>query len=77
VVASDVPPVRELIRDRQNGWLVHPERPTELARALRILLDRPELAKDLGAAARQTIADRLTWEHSTATLRQAYKGVRR
>ena len=44
VVASDVPPVRELIRDRHDGWLVHPDRPAELARAMRILLDHPDLA---------------------------------
>ncbi|MEO8360002.1 MAG: glycosyltransferase family 4 protein [Vicinamibacteria bacterium] len=75
VVASDVPPVRELIKDRENGWMVHPERPTELARALRILLDRPDLAREMGQRARQSIADRLTWAHSTDTLRLAYKGV--
>jgi glycosyltransferase involved in cell wall biosynthesis len=72
VVASDVPPVRELIRHRQNGWLVHPERPAELARALRILLDHPELARQLGANARRTIEQQYTWERSTAALRDAY-----
>ncbi|HWW59846.1 MAG TPA: glycosyltransferase, partial [Thermoanaerobaculia bacterium] len=75
VVASDVPPVRELIRDRHDGWLVHPERPAELARAIRILLDRPELARELGANARRTIAERFTWNHATAALRRAYEGV--
>lgn len=72
VVASDVPPVRELIRDRENGWLVHPERPAELARALRILLDHPQLARRLGASGRRTVAEHSTWERSTATLRGAY-----
>lgn len=75
VVASDVPPVRELIRDRHDGWLVHPERPAELARAIRILLDRPELARELGANARRTIEQRFTWNHATAALRRAYEGV--
>lgn len=73
VVASDVPPVRELIRDRENGWLVHPGRPAELARAIRILLDRPDLARKLGDAARTTIVDHFTWERSTARLRAAYE----
>ena len=73
VVASDVPPVRELIRDRENGWLVHPERPAELARALRILLDHPQLARQLGANARRTIEERYTWERSTAALRAVYQ----
>ncbi|HEX6095725.1 MAG TPA: glycosyltransferase [Thermoanaerobaculia bacterium] len=77
VVASDVPPVRELIRDRENGWLVHPERPAELARALRILLEHPQLARQLGENARRTIADDYTWKRSTAALRRLYSQVMR
>jgi glycosyltransferase involved in cell wall biosynthesis len=75
VVASDVPPVRELIRDRHDGWLVYPERPAELARALRLLLDGPEAAREMGRNARRTIENGLTWNHATAKLRRAYKGV--
>ena len=72
VVASDVAPVRELIQDRENGWLVHPDRPAELARAMRILLDRPDLAQQLGANARRTIEQRYTWDRATSALRRAY-----
>jgi glycosyltransferase involved in cell wall biosynthesis len=72
VVASDVAPVRELIRDRENGWLVHPDRPAELARALRILLEHPALARQLGANARRTVEEHYTWQRSTAALRAAY-----
>lgn len=72
VVASDVPPVRELIADRENGWLVHPERPAELARAIRILVDHPGRARELGAAARRTIEQRFTWQQSTRALAETY-----
>lgn len=72
VVASSVPPVRELIRDRENGWLVHPERPAELARAMRILLEHRALARQLGENARRTIEEHYTWERSTAALRAVY-----
>ena len=75
VVASDVPPVRELIRDRENGWLVHPDRPAELARAIRILLEHPQRARELGEHARRTIEERFTWSRSTAALRRAYRGL--
>ena len=75
VIASDVPPVRELIRDRENGWLVHPERPAELARAIRILLEQPERARELGTNARRTIEEKFTWERSTEALRRAYDRV--
>jgi glycosyltransferase involved in cell wall biosynthesis len=72
VVASNVAPVRELIQDRENGWLVHPERPAELARAIRILLEHPQLTKQLGANARRTIEDHYTWDRATGALRSAY-----
>ena len=73
VVASDLPPVRELVRHGENGWLVHPDRPAELARALRILIEHPALARQLGAAARRTVEERFTWERSLAALRSEYR----
>lgn len=75
VVATDLPPVRELIRDRENGLLVHPDRPAELARAMRILLEHPPLATQLGANARRTIEDHFTWDRATSALRSAYLRV--
>ncbi len=75
VVASDLPPVRELIRHRENGWLVHPDRPAELARALRILIEHPALARELGAAARRTVEERFTWTRSLAALRSEYRSI--
>jgi glycosyltransferase involved in cell wall biosynthesis len=69
VVASDVAPVRELIAHRRNGWLVHPDRPGELARALRILLDHPPLVRELGSRARESV---YTWDQATAALRAEY-----
>jgi glycosyltransferase involved in cell wall biosynthesis len=73
VVASDLPPVRELVRHGENGWLVHPDRPAELARALRILIEHPALARQLGAAARRTVEERFTWARSLAALRSEYR----
>lgn len=77
VVASDLAPVREVITHRENGWLVHPERPDELARALRILLDRPALVRELGANARATIAEKFTWDAALTALRSLYEETRR
>ena len=76
VVASNVAPVRELITDRRDGWLVHPERPSELARALRILLDDRALAQRLGAEARRTIESRFTWSRSLEMLRGEYQRLK-
>ena len=76
-MASDLAPVREVITHRNNGWLVHPERPDELARALRILLDHPPLVRELGAQARETILRQFTWDAALAALRTLYEEVRK
>ena len=64
VVASDLPAVRELIDDGVHGRLVAPDRPGELARAIRVLLDYPEQRAAMGAAARAHIERHFTWERS-------------
>jgi glycosyltransferase involved in cell wall biosynthesis len=66
--------VRELITDGVNGRLVAPDRPGELARAIRVLLDFPEERARMGAAARTHIASRFTWDASLARLDEAYGG---
>jgi glycosyltransferase involved in cell wall biosynthesis len=69
VVASDLPAVREILTHDHDGWLVPADRPAELARALRVLVEYPELRERLGAQARRTIEARLTWERSLRRLR--------
>ncbi len=49
VVASDLPAVRELLTDGEHGRLIAPDRPGELARAIRVLLDHPERRARMGA----------------------------
>ena len=73
VVASDLPAVRELITDGVTGTLVAPDRPGELARAIRVLLDFPERRAALGAAAREHVASHLTWEASVTRLDALYE----
>ncbi len=77
VIASDLPPVRELIDDGVDGRLVAAERPAELARALRLLVAYPDEAARLGAAARAKVRERYTWAQSTASLRAVYDRVER
>lgn len=72
VVASDLGPVREIITDGIDGRLVAPDRPAELARAIRILLDYPEERQRLGEAARSRIAECFTWELAIRALNGVY-----
>lgn len=53
LVASDIPGCREIVRNGENGILVSPRSPQELARALARLLGDEALLARLGAAGRR------------------------
>ncbi|MDQ3134037.1 MAG: glycosyltransferase, partial [Acidobacteriota bacterium] len=73
VVASDLPAVRELMTDGEHGRLVHPERPGELARAIRVLLQYPDRLQAMGAQARRKIVREFTWARATQQLAELYR----
>jgi glycosyltransferase involved in cell wall biosynthesis len=72
VLASDLPVVRELMEDGGQGLLVPPDRPGELARAVRTLLDFPERSAAMGAAGRARVEQRFTWSAAVAALDDLY-----
>jgi glycosyltransferase involved in cell wall biosynthesis len=68
VLTTDMPGCREPIDQGENGWLVPPKSPDELAAAmLRTVADRRELER-MGAAARQTATQRYSVEIVNAQL---------
>ena len=77
VIASDLPVSRELVEDGVSGLLVFPDRPGELARAVRRILDLPEEARALAAAARQRVAERFSWQASGERLAVLYETLGR
>jgi glycosyltransferase involved in cell wall biosynthesis len=72
VLASDLPVVRELMEDGGQGLLVPTDRPGELARAVRTLLDFPERCAAMGAAGRARVEERFTWSAAVAALDDLY-----
>ena len=75
VVASDLPAVREIVADGVDGRLVRPDRPIELARAIRVLLEYPDRVAAMGVAARDRIAGGFTWEHAVRGLADEYHAL--
>jgi glycosyltransferase involved in cell wall biosynthesis len=75
VIASDLAVTRELVADGEHGRLVPPDRPAELARAIRVALEHPERTAAMGAAAQAHVRRSLTWDHSRAALLDVYRGV--
>jgi glycosyltransferase involved in cell wall biosynthesis len=62
VVATNVPGIRDVVRDGQTGLLVPPFSSAELARAIGRVLDDPVLRTRLIEQARDDVARRFTWD---------------
>src|SRR5215467_4164488 len=58
VIATDLPPIRPFFGARGIGLLVKPGDPQDLAKAIRHLLDAPELIEEYGRRARQMVLTR-------------------
>lgn len=74
VVASDLPPLREVVAPGR-GLLTRPGDPADLATALRALTDS-DVRRGLGAAARSWAAETRTWAATTATYEHVYATTR-
>jgi glycosyltransferase involved in cell wall biosynthesis len=71
VVASAVSGIPEVVVDGETGWLVPPEEPEALARALREVLTDPEEARRRGEAGRRRVAERYRPAVAAASWRAA------
>ena len=72
VVASNLPVTREIMGDGVGGQLIRADRPSELARTIRLLLDSPEELRALGESGRRRIEEKFTWSRSCALLHELY-----
>ena len=75
VLASDLPVTQEIIKDKDNGKLLRPDRPAELARGIRLLLDNPELRKKMASNGRETVIERFTWDKIKDNLAGIYRNI--
>jgi glycosyltransferase involved in cell wall biosynthesis len=75
VVASDVPCLRDVIRDGETGCLVPPGEPVALARRTRALLQDPARRARLGEAARTDVLQQCAVERGAASWRVLYNDL--
>jgi glycosyltransferase involved in cell wall biosynthesis len=75
VLASNIGGLKELICDGINGLLIEPGNPAELAATLTALLGDPKLRQTLGAAARQSVAERFCVEIWINRHRGVYRAI--
>jgi glycosyltransferase involved in cell wall biosynthesis len=74
VVATAVNAVPDVVLPGETGLLASPERPEQLAAAIRYMLDNPAEAIRMAAAGRRLIADKFTPEALAEVLESTYEG---
>ncbi len=62
IVATDVPGCREIVRHNDNGFLVKPRNPADLAHAIENLINNCELRKKMGKRGREIVVSEFSEE---------------
>ena len=75
VIASDLPVVRELLKDGETGRLIQAGRVNQLALAVRHMLEDRDYARKMGEQGKAHVSDHFTWEHALAKQRAVYQTV--
>lgn len=75
VVTSNLPVVRELVREERDALLVAPDAPDALAAAVLRLLDEPRTAERLAAHGARRARTSFTWKRAQKRLLDVYDGL--
>ncbi|HKI55451.1 MAG TPA: glycosyltransferase family 4 protein, partial [Anaerolineales bacterium] len=73
LVASNMPIVRELVREDVDALLFSPNDPEDLARQVLALLNDLELSKRLAESAAEHVLTKFTWHESQKKLLTVYR----
>ncbi|MGH2457603.1 MAG: glycosyltransferase family 4 protein [Chloroflexota bacterium] len=75
VIASNLPGVRSVVSDGEDGLLAAPGDARDLADKIQSLLDDPERRHRMGALGRAKVVERYGWDRITARLEAIYRRV--
>lgn len=73
LVASNMPIVRELVRENMDALLFSPSEPDDLARQVLVLLSDFELSQRLAASASERALTKFTWHEAQKKLSRVYE----
>ena len=75
VIAANLPGVRSVVTDSQDGFLVPPGDTAAMASRIRHLIDDPRLRDKMGASGRAKVEDRYAWAKIIPRLVRVYEEV--
>lgn len=72
VIASNFPLWKEIIEGNDCGICIDPEKPKEIAKAMKYLMDNPDEAKRMGENGRKAVMEKYNWEMESQKLISYY-----
>jgi glycosyltransferase involved in cell wall biosynthesis len=75
VIASDLPPIRHFISDRETGLLFSPERPESLAEAIQFMMNHPGEKERMGQLGQKGVAEEWNNESQIDRLIRFYEHI--
>ena len=75
VVATRVGGIKEVVVDKETGFLVPPGNPAKLGRAITRLLEDPPLAARMGKEGRRRVLQYFTWDRIAAKTLELYRSL--
>ncbi len=75
VVATRVGGIKEVVVDKETGFLVPPGDPAKLGRAITRLLEDPKLAARMGKAGRKRVLQQFTWDRIAEKTLKLYRSL--
>jgi glycosyltransferase involved in cell wall biosynthesis len=72
VIASNFPLWEKIVNENQCGICVDPEKPDEIAKAIKYLFENPEKAKEMGENGRLAVENKFNWQNEEKKLFTIY-----
>ncbi|MEW6556091.1 MAG: glycosyltransferase family 4 protein [Elusimicrobiota bacterium] len=73
IIASDLPVLKEVLKDKINSILVPHNKPEEWINAIKFVQQNPELALKIGQQARKEVEEKYNWATRAKTLIEHFK----
>jgi len=78
VIVTGVGGITQICRDKENALVVQPEEPLQLCRAMRLLMDHPDLGRRLGSEGNRIARERYSWDRIVDAYNSLYlEAIRR
>lgn len=75
VIASNFKGITEIINKEKCGILINPQDTNEITKAIRKLLDFPEMTKKMGQNGKKAVIEKYNWNNESKKLEEIYKSI--